>query len=126
MVLQFIEIFPHPGVDRTIPPLHRKPGFDHIPVLHYIIRHQTSARRKQTHDLRQEVDILSFRRIHKDKIIGPFKRLQHLSGIALDQGDPVLFSGTPEIIPRNRDPLPVVFDGSDPASGRDIFAHQQC
>ena len=60
VVFQFIQIFPHPCVDRPVAPFHGEPGFDHVAVLHHIVGYQAAVRREQPEDLRKEMDILSF------------------------------------------------------------------
>ena len=82
-------------------------------------------RREQPEDLRKEMDILSFCRIHEDKIIRSFKCFQDVRRISLDQSDLFLFPDAAEILPCHRDPLLVILDRCDPASGRDRLAHQQ-
>ena len=65
-------------MDRAVAPRHGIAGFQDLAFLQNVIRKQKASRARKLHDLRQEVNILPFRRIHEDEIEGAGLRLREL------------------------------------------------
>lgn len=122
---QRIQVFPHPGVNRPVAPLHRVPGLHKGASLEHVVGHQKPARRQKPHDIRQPVQILSLGCIHEYKIKIAGKAGKDLPGIAFQQRNPVFGSRPPEILPGDGDPLFKFFNGGNMGSLRHDAGHQK-
>jgi len=112
-------------MNRPIASAHRIAGFDDIAFLQHVIRNQQTARRKQAQDVRQKVHILSFRRIHENKIKRLRQLCQNLCCIALQQRDLVLPTGCFEVLLCDRNPFFIFFNRRNMAILRHVFAHKK-
>ena len=112
------------GVNALLDWVHRKTGFDNIPILQYIICHKSSARTKQTQHLGHIPDILSLCSIHKNKIKAALQCFQHIHSISLYESDLLFFPCPSEILPGDRNSLFVIFNCCDPAPFWCRFTHQ--
>ena len=122
---QGIQIFPHPAVNRPVPPFHRETGLHNISVLKHIVGDQKPSRLQKPQHIRKEMNVLPFRRVHKNKIKASLKLFQYLRRVSLQKGDLGLPACSAEIFLCHRNPFFIFLNGRKSHVCRPVLTHQK-